>query len=361
MEWVDSFKAKMTEVRRTAAITGVHAWAPDNVVTNARLEQMMDTTDEWITARTGIKERRWMEEIGQATSDLAVKAVEGLLKKTGTDPMDIELLICCTATPDMAFPATANIITDKLGMNRTAGFDLSAACSGFLFGVNTAARFIESGMYKKVIVVGADKMTSIMDLQERSTAIIFGDAGGAVLLEPDTDGYGIIDGIMCSDGIGRTYLCQKAGGSLNPASAETIARKEHYIHQEGKAVFKFAVTNMAGVAEEIMERNGLTAGDVQWLVPHQANKRIIDATRERTALPEEKVMVNIQRYGNTTNASIPLCLHEWEPQLNRGDNLIFAAFGGGFTWGSLYVRWAYDGAKALNLSDVKPGQLNLIP
>jgi len=351
----------MTENKITAAITGVHAWAPGNVVTNRRLEQWMDTTDEWITARTGIKERRWLEGEGQASSDLGVKAVEGLLKKTGTDPMDVELLICCTATPDMFFPATANIITDKLGMNRTAGFDLSAACSGFLFGLNTAARYIESGMYKKVIVVGADKMTSIIDLQDRSTAIIFGDGAGAVLLEPDTEGYGVIDGIMRSDGIGRTYLCQKAGGSLHPASIETVTRKEHFIHQEGKTVFKFAVTNMAGVAEEIMERNGLTADDVQWLVPHQANKRIIDATRERTALPEEKVMVNIHRYGNTTNASIPLCLHEWEPQLKKGDNLILAAFGGGFTWGSLYLRWAFDGAKALNLTDVQPGQLNLIP
>ncbi|NBU72249.1 MAG: ketoacyl-ACP synthase III [Bacteroidetes bacterium] len=339
----------------------MHAWAPRNVVTNSRLEQLMDTTDEWITARTGIKERRWMEEEGMATSDLAVHAVEGLLKKTGTNPLEVELLICCTATPDMAFPATANVITDKLGMNQTAGFDLSAACSGFLFGLNTAARYIESGMYQKVIVVGADKMTSIIDLNDRSTAIIFGDGAGAVLLEPSTDDLGVRDGIMRSDGIGRTYLCQKAGGSLNPASLETVNRKEHYIHQEGKTVFKFAVTNMAGVAQEIMERNGLSADDVQWLVPHQANKRIIDATRERTALPEDKVMVNIQRYGNTTNASIPLCLHEWEPQLKRGDNLILAAFGGGFTWGSLYVRWAFDGAKALNLADVQPGQLNLIP
>lgn len=352
---------KMTETRRTAAITGIHAWAPRNVVANSRLEQLMETTDEWITARTGIKERRWMEEPGLATSDLGVKAVEGLLRKTGTNPLDVELLICCTATPDMAFPATANVITDKLGMTQTAGFDLSAACSGFLFGVNTAARYIESGMYKKVIVVGADKMTSIIDLQDRSTAIIFGDGAGAILLEPDHDGFGVLDGIMRSDGVGRTYLCQKAGGSLNPASPKTVARKEHFIHQEGKTVFKFAVTNMAGVAEEIMERNGLTADDVQWLVPHQANKRIIDATRERTALPEEKVMVNIQRYGNTTNASIPLCLHEWEPQLKKGDNLILAAFGGGFTWGSLYVRWAFDGAKALNLTDVQPDQLNLIP
>jgi len=221
----------MTEIKRTAAITGVHAWAPRNVVTNSRLEQLMDTTDEWITARTGIKERRWMEEEGMATSDLAVHAVEGFLKKTGTNPLEVELLICCTATPDMAFPATANVITDKLGMNQTAGFDLSAACSGFLFGLNTAARYIESGMYQKVIVVGADKMTSIIDLNDRSTAIIFGDGAGAVLLEPSTDGLGVRDGIMRSDGIGRTYLCQKAGGSLNPASLDTVNRKEHYIHQ----------------------------------------------------------------------------------------------------------------------------------
>jgi len=351
----------MTAGIKRAAITGIHAWAPQQVVTNAQLETIMNTTDEWITARTGIRERRWLQDDTLATSDMGAKAVEGLLQKTGTDRGEIELLICCTATPDMAFPATANVITDKLGMHNTAGFDLSAACSGFLFGLNTAARYIECGVYKKIIVVGADKMTSIMDLQDRATAIIFGDAGGAVLVEPDTEGYGLIDGIMRSDGIGRTYLCQKAGGSLNPASAETVARREHYIHQEGKTVFKFAVTNMAGVAGEIMERNQLSADDVQWLVPHQANKRIIDATRERTQLPEEKVMINIQRFGNTTNASIPLCLHEWEPLLKKGDNLIFAAFGGGFTWGSLYVRWAYDGAAALNRTGGQAGQLNLIP
>lgn len=330
----------MTKI--TAAITGIHAWAPDNVVTNFDLEKYMDTNDEWITTRTGIKERRWLNEEGKATSDIGVKAVEGLMQKTGLKPEEIELLICCTATPDMAFPATANIICDKIGAVNAAGYDLSAACSGFLFGVTTGAKFIEAGMYKKVVIVGADKMTSILDVEDRATAIIFGDGGGAVLLEPNTEGLGVIDSIMHSDGSGRHYLHQKAGGSLKPASHETVANKEHFVYQEGKTVFKFAVTNMADTAAEIMERNHLTADDVAWLVPHQANKRIIDATRERMGLDESKTMVNIQRYGNTTNGTIPLCLHEWESQLHKGDNIIWAAFGGGFTWGALYLKWAYD-------------------
>jgi len=330
----------MTKI--TAAITGIHAWAPDNVVTNFDLEKYMDTNDEWITTRTGIKERRWLQEEGKATSDIGVKAMEGLMAKTGLKPEEIELLICCTATPDMAFPATANIICDKIGAVNAAGYDLSAACSGFLFGVTTAAKFIEAGMYKKVVVVGADKMTSILNVEDRATAIIFGDGGGAVLLEPNTDGLGVIDSIMHSDGSGRHFLHQKAGGSLKPASIETVQNKEHFVYQEGKTVFKFAVTNMADTAAEIMERNQLTADDVAWLVPHQANKRIIDATRERMGLDESKTMVNIQRYGNTTNGTIPLCLHEWESQLRKGDNIIWAAFGGGFTWGALYLKWAYD-------------------
>lgn len=330
----------MTKI--TAAITGLHAWAPDNVVTNFDLEKLMDTNDEWITSRTGIKERRWLTEPGQATSDIGVKAVEGLMAKTGLKPEEIELLICCTATPDMAFPATANIITDKIGAKHAAGFDISAACSGFLFGVTTGAKFIESGMYKKVVIVGADKMTSILDLADRTTSIIFGDGGGAVLLEPNTEGYGVIDSIMRSDGAGRHFLHQKAGGSAKPASIETVTNKEHFVYQEGKTVFKFAVTNMADTAAEIMERNHLTSDDISWLVPHQANKRIIDATGERMGLDPSKVMVNIQHYGNTTNGTIPLCLHEWENQLKKGDNIIWAAFGGGFTWGAVYLKWAYD-------------------
>lgn len=330
----------MTKI--TAAITGIHAWAPEDVVTNFDLEKVMDTNDEWIQTRTGIRERRFFKTPGSATSDIGVKCMEGLMAKTGLKPEEIELLICCTATPDMAFPATANIICDKIGAKNAAGYDLSAACSGFLFGLTTASKFIEAGMYKKVVVVGADKMTSILNLDDRATAIIFGDGGGAVLLEPNTEGNGVIDAIMRSDGQGRHYLHQKAGGSAKPASHETVANKEHFVYQEGKTVFKFAVTNMAETAADIMKRNGLTADDVAWLVPHQANKRIIDATRERVGLPEERTMVNIDRYGNTTNGTLPLCLWEWENKLKKGDKLILAAFGGGFTWGALYLKWAYD-------------------
>jgi 3-oxoacyl-[acyl-carrier-protein] synthase-3 len=312
------------------------------VVTNQDLMRYIDTTDEWIYTRSGIRERRWLNDDTLATSDMAVEAVRGLLIKKNLQPTDIDLLICCTATPDMLFPATANIITDKVGAVNAVGYDLSAACSGFLYGLSTATAFIESGRFRRIVVVGADKMTSILNLEDRATAFLFGDGAGAVLVEPNTEGLGVMDFLLKSDGSGRNYLYQKGGGSLNPASHRSVDAREHYVHQEGKTVFKFAVTGMADVAAEIMERNGLTAEDIAWLVPHQANKRIIDATRDRAGLPESKVMVNIDRYGNTTNATIPLCLWEWEKQLHPGDNLILAAFGGGFTWGSIWLKWAYE-------------------
>ena len=312
------------------------------MVTNQDLTRYIDTTDEWIYTRSGIRERRWLNDDTLATSDMAVEAVRGLLIKKNLQPTDIDLLICCTATPDMLFPATANIITDKVGAVNAVGYDLSAACSGFLYGLSTATAFVESGRFRRIVVVGADKMTSILNLEDRATAFLFGDGAGAVLVEPNTEGLGVMDFLLKSDGSGRSYLYQKAGGSLNPSSHRSIDAREHYVHQEGKTVFKFAVTGMADVAAEIMERNGLTADDIAWLVPHQANKRIIDATRDRAGLPESKVMVNIDRYGNTTNATIPLCLWEWEKQLHPGDNLILAAFGGGFTWGSIWLKWAYE-------------------
>jgi 3-oxoacyl-[acyl-carrier-protein] synthase-3 len=312
------------------------------VVTNQDLTRYIDTTDEWIYTRSGIRERRWLNDDTLATSDMAVEAVRGLLIKKNLQPTDIDLLICCTATPDMLFPATANIITDKVGAVNAVGYDLSAACSGFLYGLSTATAFVESGRFRRIVVVGADKMTSILNLEDRATAFLFGDGAGAVLVEPNTEGLGVMDFLLKSDGSGRSYLYQKAGGSLNPSSHRSVDAREHYVHQEGKTVFKFAVTGMADVAAEIMERNGLTADDIAWLVPHQANKRIIDATRDRAGLPESKVMVNIDRYGNTTNATIPLCLWEWEKQLHPGDNLILAAFGGGFTWGSIWLKWAYE-------------------
>jgi len=327
-----------------AAITAVGGYVPEFVLTNAILETMVDTTDEWITSRTGIRERRLQKGEGLGTSDLAVPAVQELLRKRGISPLDIELVICATTTPDMQFPATANIISDKVGMKNAFGFDVNAACSGFLFALNTGAQFIETGRYRKVLVVGGDKMSSIMDYEDRATCIIFGDGAGCVLLEPDTEGYGLMDSVLKSDGAGRAHLHQKAGGSVKPASVETVMAKEHYVYQEGQTVFKFAVKGMADVSAEVMERNNLTADDVAWLVPHQANKRIIDATRQRMGLPEEKVMLNIERFGNTTNGTLPLCLWEWESRLNKGDNIILAAFGGGFTWGATWVRWAYDGA-----------------
>lgn len=324
-----------------AAITAVHGYVPDYILTNKELETMVDTNDEWIVTRTGIRERRILKDPTKATSDLALPAVNGLLEKRGISAEDIDLIIFCTSTPDMLFPATANILADKIGAKKAWGFDLQAACSGFLFGLTTGAQFIESGKHKKVLVVGGDKMSSVVNYKDRNTCILFGDGCGAVLLEPNEEGNGLIDAVLKTDGSGGQFLNIKGGGSLNPATHETVDAGLHYAYQEGRTVFKFAVTNMADVAVEVMERNKLTSEDVNWLVPHQANKRIIDATAERAGLPEEKVMVNIQKYGNTTSGTIPLCLWEWESQLKKGDNLILAAFGGGFTWGSIYLRWAY--------------------
>lgn len=325
-----------------AAITGVGGYVPDYRLTNTELEKMVDTTDEWIMTRTGIKERRILKGEGLATSDLAVNAVRNLLEKTGNKATDIEMLIVATTTPDHPFPATANITCDKLGCNHILSYDISAACSGFLYALTTAAKFIEAGMYKKVVVVGADKMSSIINYQDRTTCVIFGDGAGAVLLEPCYDGTGIIDSVLKSDGSGRFYLHQKAGGSAKPASHETVDSFEHSVYQEGKTVFKFAVKNMADVAEEIMKRNNLHSDDISWLVPHQANLRIIDATAERMGIPREKVMINIEKYGNTTAGTLPLCLWEWENKLRKGDNIVLAAFGGGFTWGATYIKWAYS-------------------
>jgi 3-oxoacyl-[acyl-carrier-protein] synthase-3 len=323
-----------------AAITAVDGYVPDYILTNKELEGMVDTNDEWITTRTGIKERRILKG-NLGTSEMAVIAVNGLLKKRGISASEIDLIIFCTTTPDMVFPATANVLAHKIGANNAWGYDLNAACSGFLFGLATGSQFIESGKHQKVLVVGGDKMSSIINYKDRTSCIIFGDGCGAVLLEPNTEGYGVIDSILKSDGSGGPYLHQKAGGSLRPASHETVDNNEHFLFQEGQAVFKFAVTNMANVAADIMDRNNLKPDDIAWLVPHQANKRIIDATSNRTGIDPAKVMINIERYGNTTNGTIPLCLWEWESKLKKGDNLILAAFGGGFTWGSIYLKWAY--------------------
>lgn len=324
-----------------AAITAVHGYVPDYVLTNKELESIVETSDEWIVSRTGIKERRILKGEGLGVSDMAVHAVNGLLEKRGISAEEIDLIIFCTTTPDLPFPASANILGAKIGAKNAWGYDLNAACSGFLYGLSTGAQFIEAGKHQKVLVVGGDKMSSIVNYQDRTTCIIFGDGCGAVLLEPNEEGNGVMDSILKSDGNGMPYLHQKAGGSARPASHETVDANEHVVYQEGQAVFKFAVTNMANVAAEIMERNDLTAEDVTWLVPHQANKRIIDATSSRMGVGSEKVMVNIDRYGNTTNGTIPLCLWEWESQLKKGDTLILAAFGGGFTWGSVYLKWAY--------------------
>jgi 3-oxoacyl-[acyl-carrier-protein] synthase-3 len=320
----------------------VGGYVPEEKLTNFDLEKMVDTNDEWIRTRTGISERRIQKEKGKATSDMVVPAVQELCKKRGIDPEEIECLIVATVTPDMVFPATANLVCAKIGATNAWGFDLSAACSGFLFALAQGAALIESGRYKKVVVCGADKMSSIIDYQDRATCIIFGDGAGAVLLEPDTSGVGIMDSILRTDGNGASYLHMKAGGSLRPASTETVANREHYAYQEGQAVFKFAVKGMADVSAELMERNHLTGDDIAWLVPHQANLRIIDATASRMGLTTDKVMINIDRYGNTTAATIPLCLWEWEPKLKKGDNVILAAFGGGFTWGAIWIKWAYD-------------------
>ncbi|MFI5186781.1 MAG: beta-ketoacyl-ACP synthase III [Chitinophagales bacterium] len=324
-----------------AAITAVGGFVPEDKLTNADLEKMVDTNDEWIRTRTGIEERRILKGKGLATSDLGAPAVIDLCQKRGIDPMEIDCLICATVTPDMLFPATANIICDKIGAKNAWGFDMEAACSGFLYSLTTGAALIESGRYKKVVVVGADKMSAIVDYSDRTTCILFGDGAAAVLLEPNTEGYGILDSLLKSDGSGCRYLYMKAGGSLKPASIETVTAKEHFIYQEGQPVFKFAVKGMADISAELLEKNNLTGDDIAWLVPHQANKRIIDATANRMGLSQDKVMLNIQRYGNTTAATIPLCLWEWESKLNKDDLIVLAAFGGGFTWGATLVKWAY--------------------
>lgn len=325
----------------SAAITALGGFVPDDKLTNADLEKMVDTTDEWIRTRTGVSERRILKGEGKGTSDLGAPAVLDLCKKRNIDPSEIECIICCTVTPDMTFPATANIIADKVGAINAWSFDLGAACSGFLYGLTNGAALVESGRYKKVVVVGADKMSAIVDYSDRTTCILFGDGAGAVLLEPSQDDTGILDSILRSDGSGSQYLHMKAGGSIKPASVESVTMKEHFIYQEGQAVFKFAVKGMADVSAELIERNNLTGTDIAWLVPHQANKRIIDATANRMGLPAEKVMLNIERFGNTTAATIPLCLWEWESRLKKGDHLVLAAFGGGFTWGATLVKWSY--------------------
>ena len=328
----------------TAAITAVGGWVPEDKLTNADLERMVETNDEWIVSRTGIHERRILKGEGKGSSDLAAPAVLDLCRKRGIDPAEIDCLICATVTPDMMFPATANIVCNKVGAVNAWGFDVSAACSGFLFSLTTAASLIESGRYRKVVLVGADKMSAIVDYTDRTTCVLFGDGAGAVLLEPDYEGYGVLDSLLKADGTGKDYLYQKAGGSAHPASIETVTRKEHFIYQAGPSVFKFAVKGMAEAAYNLIQRNGLTGNDISWLVPHQANKRIIDATANRMSLAPEKVMLNIHRYGNTTAATIPLCLWDYEKQIHRGDLIVLAAFGGGFTWGSTLVRWAYDAA-----------------
>ena len=331
--------------RITASITGVGGYVPEYILTNQELSQMVDTTDEWIMTRIGIKERRILKGEGKGTSDMGEKAVKELLLKTNTNPDDVDMLICGVVTPDMQFPATANIISDKVGIKNAFGYDLNAGCSSFLYALVTASKFIEAGSHKKIVVVGADKMSSITDYTDRSTCPIFGDGAGAVLLEPDTEGFGVLDSLMKVDGSGRKHLHQVAGGSCYPASIETVTKRQHFIYQEGQPVFKAAVSNMADTAVDIMHRNNISPENLAWLVPHQANMRIIEATANRMKIKKEQVMINIQRYGNTTSATIPLCLWEWEQQLKKGDNIIIATFGAGFTWGAVYIKWAYDGSK----------------
>ncbi len=327
----------------SAAITAVGAYVPNFVLTNKMLEDMVETNDEWITTRTGIKERRILKpEEGEGTSYLAIKAAEDLLQKKAIDPKEIDLVLVATATPDMFVASTAALLASSIGATNAFSYDLHAACSSFLYGMSTAAAYIEAGRYKKVLLVGADKMSSIVDYTDRTTCIIFGDGAGAVLFEPNEEGMGLQDEYLRSDGVGRNFLKMDAGGSLLPASEETVRKRQHFIYQDGKSVFKFAVTNMADAAAKIMQRNELGGDDVAWLVPHQANKRIIDATSNRMGLDSSKVMMNIQRYGNTTSATLPLLLNDYESQLKKGDNLVFAAFGGGFTWGSIYLKWAYN-------------------
>ncbi|HEV8467710.1 MAG TPA: beta-ketoacyl-ACP synthase III [Pseudolabrys sp.] len=333
-----------------ASITAVHGYLPPDLLTNAELARMVDTSDAWITERTGIKERHILRGEGLGTSHMAAEAVRGLLQKTGTKPEEVDLLICATTTPDMQFPSTANLICDMVGVRNVGSFDVQAACSGFLYSLTIAAQFIANGTARKVVVVGADKMSSIIDYRDRATCVLFGDAAGAVLLEPNDVGYGIMDSLIRSDGSGMIHLHQTAGGSRMPPTTETVAKRLHYVHQEGAAVYKFAIAKMAEVAGEIMSRNNLRADMIDWLVPHQANKRIIESTAERMGLSMDKVMVTIHKFGNTTNATIPLCLWDYEPKLKRGDRLVLAAFGGGFTWAGSYVQWAYDGASAPKLN-----------
>jgi 3-oxoacyl-[acyl-carrier-protein] synthase-3 len=330
----------MTKI--TAAITGVGGYVPDYILSNKELEKMVDTTDEWILSRTGISERRILKGEGQGTSVMCIEAVKNLLEKKGISPLDIDLIIVATVTPDFEFPSTSNIVCDKVGAINAWGYDLGAACSGFLFALTTGAQFIETGRYKKVIVVGGDKMSSIIDYTDRSTCIIFGDGAGAVLLEPNTEGLGVQDFILKTDGAGIKHLYMKAGGSAFPSNQDTIDRKEHFVYQEGQSVFKCAVRGMADVSAELLEKNKLTGADIQWLVAHQANKRIIDATAERIHLAPEKVLMNIQRYGNTTAGTIPLLMWDYEKKLKKGDNIVVSAFGGGFTWGAIYLKWAYN-------------------
>jgi len=325
-----------------AAITGVHGYVPPDVLTNAELSRMVDTSDAWIVERTGIKERRILKGKGLGTSHMGAEAVRGLLKKTGTAQCYVDLLICATTTPDFVFPSTANLICDMVDIRNIGSFDVQAACSGFVYALTIAARFIESGAYQKIIVVGADKMSAIIDYTDRATCVLFGDGAGAVLIEPSRK-YGIIDTLISSDGAGMKHLHQKAGGSRMPPTPETVAKRLHYVHQEGAAVYKFAIARMADVATELMRRNHLAKDTIDWLVPHQANRRIIEATAERIGLPPERVMVTIQKYGNTTSGTIPLCLWDYEKKLKTGDRLLLAAFGGGFTWGGIYMTWAYDG------------------
>ncbi len=332
----------MTEKIR-AKISGIGAYVPDYVLTNDELSRMVDTNDEWITTRVGIKERHILKIEGEGSSYMGERAVRQLFEKTGTNPDEIDLVLCATVTPDMPFPATASIIADKVGIKNAMHFDINAGCSGFIYTLITAKMYVESGQFKKVLLVTAEKMSSIVDYTDRSTCPLFGDGAAAMLIEPSNDGTGVIDFIAQSDGIGRNYLYMKAGGSCRPASAETVANREHFVYQEGRTVFKYAVTNMANVSVEVMKRNGITADTLAWLVPHQANLRIIDAVARQMDLSPEKVMINIQKYGNTTSATIPLCLHEWESRLHKGDNLILSSFGAGFTWGAIYLKWAYDG------------------
>ena len=324
-----------------AAITGIHGYVPDYVLTNAELERMVDTNDEWITSRTGIKERHILKGEGMGSSHMGAKAVAGLLEKMNIKPEEVDLLICATTTPDYVFPCTANLICDMVGIRNVGSFDIQAACSGFLYALTVGSQFIETGKYKKVIVVGADKMSAIVDYTDRTTCVLFGDGAGAVMLQPSEEGFGVLDSIIKSDGSGQSHLFQKAGGSRYPPTHETVEKRWHYVYQDGPSVFKFAVKNMADVSAEIMERNHLAGSDVAWLVPHQANKRIIDATAHRMGIDTDKVMMNIHKYGNTTAATIPLCLFDYESRLKKGDNLVLAAFGGGFTWGAAYVKWAY--------------------